>query len=81
MATQYSNSPADNGQLSQDIDNRIGDQLISTQQALVLGARACNAILFGQPAPATFCRADLSQALAILSQMACTIAATAEVSL
>lgn len=80
MATQYFNSPAHNGQLSQDIDNRIGS-LITTQQALVLAARACNSILFGQPAPASFDREDLSQTLAILCQMSTTIEAAAEVSL
>lgn len=48
-------------------------QLITPQQALVLAARACHSILFGQPAPATFDREDLSQTVDILTQMAVTI--------
>lgn len=48
-------------------------KLISSQQALVLAARACHSILFGQPAPATFDREDLSQTVDILTQMATTI--------
>jgi hypothetical protein len=47
--------------------------LITPQQALVLAARACHSILFGQPAPATFDREDLSQTVDILTQMATTI--------
>lgn len=54
-------------------DNRISQ--LSTQQALVLAARACNSILFGEPHPATFDRADLSQILEILTQMAAAIKA------
>jgi hypothetical protein len=72
MSTQYSNSPALNGQ-PQDIDNRIGENLITLRQALITAARACNALLFGTPIPASFDRDDLSQTLAILTQMAATI--------
>lgn len=47
--------------------------LITPQQALILAARACHSILFGQPAPVTFDREDLSQTVDILTQMATTI--------
>jgi hypothetical protein len=75
MSNQYSNSLALNGQ-PQDIHNKIGENLITPQQALITAARACNALLFGTPSPASFDRDDLSQTLAILTQMASTIEPT-----
>jgi hypothetical protein len=73
QATQHFNSPTPNGQPSQDFHNQTGENLITTRQALTIAARACNSLLFGEPHPATFDREDLSQTLAILSQMACTV--------
>lgn len=52
-------------------DNRINQ--LNTRQALVIAARACNSILFGEPHPASFDRDDLSQALEVLTKMATTI--------
>jgi hypothetical protein len=72
MLTQNNTPPALNGQ-PQDIHNQIGENLITTQQALITTARACNSLLFGLPHPATFDRDDLSQTLAILTGMAATI--------
>lgn len=39
-------------------------------QALVVAARACNCLLFGQPEAVSFDRVDLSQTIAILTSLA-----------
>lgn len=45
---------------------------LTTQQALVVAARACNCLLFGQPEAVTFDRVDLSETITILTNLAIT---------
>ncbi|GIK39536.1 MAG: hypothetical protein BroJett011_33690 [Chloroflexota bacterium] len=49
-------------------DNRTTQ--LSTERGLVIAARACHSVLFGEPHPASFDRDDLSQTLEILTQIA-----------